>query len=146
MTPDKKADKARIEREAKLFLDNNIDIINNSLKGESCLLSYIAGATAEREREQWISVDKELPESGVPVLCIDSSKKRQWVGFYTKGKDVEVAPDEDFDIDVEDDNLDHGWLKPGWYEEEETPQSAYDFTYLHRTVTHWMPLPSPPKE
>jgi hypothetical protein len=93
---------------------------------------------------EWISIN-QLPESGKQVLCNGNKGKHYFVGFYTKGKDIEVAPDESFDIDTEDDSLDHGWLKPGWYEEEETPGGEYDYTYLHRDVTHWMPLPEPPK-
>lgn len=93
---------------------------------------------------EWISVNERLPESTKQVLAIGNKGKHQFVGFYTKGKDVEVAGDEDCN-DCEDSNQDYCYLFPGWYEEEETPRSEYDYTYVNRDVTHWMPLPEPPK-
>lgn len=95
----------------------------------------------------WISVEEKLPESNVQVLCIGNKGKHQFVGFYTVGRDVEVAPDEDYSNDCEDcQDQDYCYLKPGWYEEEETPRSEYDYQYVSRDVTHWQPLPSPPKQ
>lgn len=99
----------------------------------------------------WISVNEKLPETGEQVLCTKvwpgKKVRHQWVGFYTIGKDIEVSSDDTFDIDIEDDkDTGTAYLKAGWYEEEETPHSEYDYTYLHRDPTHWMPLPEPPKQ
>lgn len=97
-------------------------------------------------KTEWISVKDKLPESTKTVLCVGRKGKHQFVGFYTKGKDVEVADHDGFgDNDCSDNSKDYCYLKPGWFEEEETPQSEYDYTYCHRNVTHWMPLPEPPK-
>lgn len=46
------------------------------------------------------------------------------------------------------DNDDGNWSGSGWHREEETHGGQYDsiFIDLNGKVTHWMPLPDPPKE
>lgn len=86
----------------------------------------------------WISVKDRLPETNNKVLCLDVNKC-QFTGSYTNGGEIEYWDDED---DSGEETL---YLKPGWYECEEQIRSDYDEYWFSRNVTHWMPLPEPPK-
>src|SRR5687767_11410349 len=97
---------------------------------------------------EWISVEEQLPENINDVLCLTrllNGKRKQFVGSYTKGHEIEFW-DEDYDGEYDEMEDKNGtlYLKPGWYELEETPNSQYDEVWLAREVTHWMPLPEPP--
>ncbi len=72
-------------------------------------------------KEEWISVDEKLPEEWEEVLAWDGENVRQ--GYYT------------MDIDWDDDA-----------KQAETPRWTYYDGMLWENVTHWMPLPQPPKE
>jgi hypothetical protein len=102
----------------------------------------------------WISVEDKLPERPekkqyVQVQCGYWVGKtfRQFVGFYAEKHKVCY---DDYDYDGEYDPVEeaHGqlYLKPGWYEIEDTPGGEYDETFMKRLVTHWQPLPEPPKQ
>jgi hypothetical protein len=94
---------------------------------------------------EYINVNDRLPETKLWVLCFPE-KGIPFVGIYTKGREISY---EDFDDDGEYDEIEvgHGslYLKEGWYECEEQFQGEYDEYYMKRKVTHWMPLPNPPK-
>lgn len=106
------------------------------------------------KRDEWINVNKELPvcpekKEYIDVLCGWFGPKgrfNQFVGFYAEKHKV---PYEDYDSDggeydpVEEANGTM-YLKPGWYELEETPGGSYDEIYVSRPVTHWQPLPATP--
>ncbi len=93
---------------------------------------------------EWISADESLPENRMPVLCF--SGRVEFIGNYTKGYEIDFDDDEDHDEDEFDEIEEkHGkrYLKPGWYE---LSSDKYDDDFWHsRKVTHWMPLPEPPK-
>ena len=72
------------------------------------------------ERTRWIPCSERLPESNLEVLVIVSGK----VGNITLVNSVEIG---DFDRD-------EGWILEMWPEWEDP------------NVTHWQPLPEPPKE
>lgn len=97
----------------------------------------------------WISVNIS-PEDHNDVLCVTKTmggKFVQFVGNYTKGHEIEFWEDDyDGDYDEVEDKNGTLYLKPGWYELEETPGGDYDEVWLKRNPTHWMPLPEPPKE
>ena len=66
----------------------------------------------------WISVKDRLPDDKDKYLVLTSQDKQQWTGCYN----LSVKPNE---------WLLHGWTtKDGWHPFE---------------VTHWQPLPEPPK-
>jgi hypothetical protein len=97
-----------------------------------------------QEESEWISVEKELPPSDKEVLCTNSKYKHQWVGVYAKfhGIVIEDDFDEVGDLDIDGDIM---YLQEGWYELTEQNSGLYDEMYLTRIVTHWQPLPKPPK-
>jgi hypothetical protein len=39
-----------------------------------------------------------------------------------------------------------GFIEIGWYDQEDKLWYTDDFTYDKNDVTHWTPLPEPPKE
>lgn len=93
---------------------------------------------------EWISVKERLPETNKLVWCLEPPN-HQLSGVYTKGHEIEYEDDnEDREYDSEEERRGSLLLKAGWYEEVEQVQSAYDFHWITRNVTHWMPLPEPP--
>jgi hypothetical protein len=88
--------------------------------------------------QNWIPITQELPSTMADVLCLTRTLGRkyvQFVGNYTKGGEIECVID---DEETE--------LTEGWYECCEQRDSEFDEIWFKREVTHWMPLPEPPKE
>lgn len=99
---------------------------------------------------EWISVKDRLPDNINNVLCLTNTLGKrpiQFIGSYTKGHEIAYY-DEDYDgeYDPIEDKDGQLYLKPGWYECEEQIRSDFDEYWIIRdNVTHWMPLPEPPK-
>ena len=99
--------------------------------------------------QKWIPVTERLPESGVHVLlCCEtrpSGKRYVCDGYYAKAKSLPSYgfPDEcAVEYSEEDDEY---YLLEGWYEVIKN-WDDYNSVVIGDFVTHWMPLPEPPKE
>lgn len=104
------------------------------------------------EQPRWIPVTERLPESGVHVLAscrvkYVSGGGRSYVcdAFYS-GHFKEQRSTEYDDIELDyDEETDEYYLPEGWWEVIRN-WDEYGFVGIADTITHWMPLPEPPKE
>jgi len=97
-------------------------------------------------KEEWISVEKGLPEKLAQVFVkLESGHRGTAQHIPAKSVLEEDFISEDFtgDCSEYDEKKDCYWVNEGWWE---THLEGDDETCwkLHSPVTHWMPLPSPP--
>ena len=111
-------------------------------------LAYIQ--QLEAQIPKWISVDERLPKPETQVLIL--AKRRNFTiitnGIYEDGTlNTEDSDwhwyDNDFEYDEENDAyiIPEGWWEYKHYNGDDEYNHAID-----DNVTHWMPLPEPPKE
>lgn len=101
---------------------------------------------------KWIPVTERLPESGVHVLvCCEirsgGTVYKRYVcdGYYAK-RFTEQTWNNSGDIACEyREEDDEYYLLEGWYEIIKN-WDDYNSIVIGDFVTHWMPLPEPPKE
>ena len=102
--------------------------------------------------QEWVSVDDRLPENAVHVLlCCEIHRyggevagKYVCDGYYAEANKIIAGgfPDEcDCEYSEEDDEY---YLREGWYEVIKN-WDDYNSVAVEDFVTHWMPLPHPPK-
>jgi hypothetical protein len=92
---------------------------------------------------EWIRVDERMPETGVPVIAYyknQSGNSRRIRAAYAGPKSLEADLESDFG--EYDEEADTYWCPEGWYEQNEYEETHWQ---VDETVTHWMPLPEPPK-
>lgn len=132
-----------------------IDIINTACEGyaENLMQPYGAEVLADyliangARISPWISVKYRPPEVEKRVLLL--TDKGVTCGFYEDGKmwqdDSKVNWDYDMDLDYDEDQ-DAYRIPEGWVEESLEEHDEWNCVVLSYKVTHWMPLPEPPKE
>ena len=87
---------------------------------EAYLQGYNAGCEHEAKRDKWVSVKERLPDSNHLVLCCAIGSLRPTYGWYH-------------------DNI-------GKWTVNDEPNHNYTKVDRISFVTHWQPLPEPPKE
>ena len=120
-----------------------------SVRGCAILLS----AAAALEKNQWINVKDRMPENEVDVLIC--AQRRYYKGgtipvvstaFYTDGKMKTEESGYNWDlgnVDMEyDEEVDAYIVPEGWWE---SVRYGEEFSAVDDFVTHWMPMPQPPK-
>ena len=110
------------------FLFGNIDDAIDMQSGDEYLADHLIanGVTVQ----QWIPVTERLPEEDGKYIVFEQSGGRTNTSILRFAKDARKVDRYDF----------KGRWKNAWYE--------YDSEWGHYTVdsvTHWMPLPEPPK-
>ena len=101
---------------------------------------------AANVQPRWVSVTERLPENGVHVLlsCKCGSGAYVCDGFHTEKYSTPTQFYEDIDADYDEDT-DEYYFPEGWWEVVKN-WDDYSCVAIEDTVTHWMPLPEPPKE
>ena len=125
-------------------------------KGELTMNNHEATEIAykngyEAGKPKWIPVTERLPESGVHVLVICEMYGQYLHGHYVcdgfrVDRYTQKVENTDYDIACEYcEEDDEYYLWEGWYEVVKN-WDDFNSIVIGDTVTHWMPLPEPPKE
>lgn len=101
---------------------------------------------------RWIPVTQRLPESQTPVLVVAVSKgmrfpyifKAAHINHHEITEDEYGWTDGEYDSEYDEEN-DCFWLPECWYECNAVEGNANWVMDDDYSITHWMPLPQPPK-
>lgn len=107
-----------------------------------------------REERRWIPVTERLPENEVDVLIAYTRKGIRGdayfcvcTAFHTDGHTSTEDSSYNWEIDYVDMDYDEeadAYIVPeGWWE---TVDFGEEFSAVDSVVTHWMPMPEPPRE
>ena len=104
----------------------------------------------KKDAVKWIPVTERLPKTETEVLILASHGKRNVIttGMYEDGRMNTEDSDwwwetEGFEYDEE---LDVHIIPEGWWEYKHyIDDDAHNYA-IDGVVTHWMPLPEPPKD
>ena len=120
--------------------------------GKHCHAQYYAerAYNAGYRKQEWISVEERLPESGAHCLISCTVKRFDGkhgqyvcVGYYAeKFKHLAYGVDDDCVSEYNEEN-DEFYIAEGWYEVIKN-WDDYGFVAIDDFVTHWMPLPEAP--
>jgi hypothetical protein len=172
----KETELKQIEEMAKVLCKNSLTeyCASGRCSNPNCLVNakaleilYLAGYRKQSERylvkengdieplnkqSEWISVSERLPESGEHCLISCTVKRFDGthgqyvcVGYYAeKFKHLAYGVDDDCVSEYNEEN-DEFYISEGWHEVIKN-WDDYGFVAIGDFVTHWMPLPTPPKE
>jgi hypothetical protein len=107
---------------------------------------------ALREKQQWIPVAERLPEPETDVLAVCNRNGYIFVipAIYEDGKMLTQESawnwNDIYCYGLYDEETDDYYIPEGWWENRQfNPDDVYN-NPVDCAVTHWMPLPEPPKE
>ena len=102
-------------------------------------------ATDNNVGGKWIPVTERLPKSGKHVLVACVTPCGQYVcdAYYCSARSITGGCGDDL-ATIYDEDDDVYYLMPGWYEVIKN-WDDYNSITIYDSVTHWMPLPEPPK-
>ena len=95
------------------------------------------------EKENWVSVKERMPSAGVKVLVFYRNgygRGRRTCAHYSPLHTVDASM---WDEGIPDETEDGAFEPEGWWEE---PVEIERVEFIADEVTHWMPLPEPPKD
>lgn len=119
----------------------------SAIREEQKAKIILMAAEIEEQQPRWISVEERLPESGVHVLLACKTRGgNEYVcdGFHTEKFSQPTEFYEDIDADYSEET-DEYYFPEGWWEVIKN-WDDYSCVAIEDTITHWMPLPQPPKE
>lgn len=102
---------------------------------------------------EWISVKDRLPKTQKPVLVCAKDKtfgykrvlKAAHVGYHECSTDDYEWQEYEGDTEY-DEEKDCFWIPDCWYETNAVEDNGNWILNDDYEITHWMPLPEPPKE
>ena len=110
-------------------------------------ISIDLAITALQDYQPWIPVSNVKPESGKHVLlCCEvrpSGKRYVCDGYYAGSKSITSGYSDDWDCEYDEETDEH-YLPEGYYEVIKN-WDDYSSIVIDDFVTHWKPLPEPPK-
>ena len=143
-------EKQTIEEMAK-DVTHSISWCDDVIPTVDCLGTAAALYGIGYRKQEWISVEERLPESGAHSLISCTVKRIDGthgqyvcVGYYAeKFKHLAYGVDDDCVSEYNEEN-DEYYISEGWYEVIKN-WDDYGFVAIDDIVTHWMPLPEAPK-
>ena len=99
-----------------------------------------------RKKYWWIPVTVRLPENDVPVLLSCKCGAGAYIcdGFHTEKYSTPIPFYADIDADYNEE-ADEYYFPEGWWEIIKN-WDDHSCVAIEDTITHWMPLPQPPKD
>ena len=121
-------------------------VVDGLTKQTIMVFEKTEGRTVIKLEPKWIPVTERLPENDVPVLLSCKCGAGAYIcdGFHTEKYSTPIPFYADIDADYNEE-ADEYYFPEGWWEIIKN-WDDYSCVAIEDTITHWMPLPQPPKD